>query len=75
MRTDWHNGSQSSEESRYPRAILSEGKDFLLEMTNDSHQTNQDTEDGFSRDNGWHSGTMTLGLENVAEAVGFINYL
>ena len=52
VRTDSHNGAQTSEEFRYPRGILSEGKTFLLEVMINSHKNSQDTEDGFSKDNG-----------------------
>lgn len=71
VRTDSHNGAQTSEEFRYPRGILSEGKTFLLEIIINSHKSRQDTEDGFSKDNGWHSRVMVVDVENVAETVRF----
>lgn len=73
MRTDNHNGSQVSEESRYPRFILSEGKDFLLQVTNSCHQASQDTEDGFSADKDWRSRTMILDLRKVAGLLDPVN--
>lgn len=71
VKTDSHNGAQTSEEFRYPRGILSQGKTFLLEIIINSHKSRQDTEDGFSKDNGWHSRVMVVDVENVAETVRF----
>ena len=44
---------------------------FLLEIMINSHKSSQDTEDGFSKDNGWHSRVMIVDVENVAETIRF----